>query len=65
MRMLKIVAGVFAVFLLLSALRGLPAEQRGALTPRDRTARAYENAGATMVVVSIWAAFELLRRRRP
>ncbi|GMU83712.1 MAG: hypothetical protein AMXMBFR47_35820 [Planctomycetota bacterium] len=63
--MVKVMGIVFGTFLLLSVLRMPPRDERGRLTPADRTARAYENAAGTMVVVSVWAAMQLLARKKP
>lgn len=60
--MAKVIAIVFGTFFLLSVLRTPPKNE---LSAADRTARAYENAAGTMVVVSVWAAMQLLMRKKP
>lgn len=59
----RIVLLVFLVFFGISVLREGLTAQAAPPSPAERTARAYENAGLTMVVVTVWAAGQLLLRR--
>lgn len=60
--MAKVIGLVFGIFFLLSILR-MPL--KGEMPASDRTARAYENAAGTMIVVGVWAAMQLLTRKKP